>query len=503
ELHAYIPLSYTYKILLGGDVRRLHRIGKDYSNQAQMNQSPISRALPFSGQAQLNVLEGSFLGSFGRYEIFVIDSLPPIKEENFSPLKQDYIPSVWFELQESRTTLSNNTNLFDSWEDLNDRTQKRFGSRKLKAHKREVQQLANRLVGNERGQAAKVRSIYYWVQDEMKWNETYALNSKRLDKVLQNRGGNGTEINLLLLHLLRNAGLQAAPVLISTVDNGLVRTYASSLNQFNHILVSVRIQGIEVLLDGLSDVRQLGILPEVDLTQSGYLLDQQGGRWVPLRSQNRLIRHTYSRFSLNEGGQLSGKMLVSNHAYSAVLEKERLQEAGNEEQYLRQHVLSGLNQVELVNPAVNQPQQPEEPLIFSVDLRTDDFVQNAGDVIFVNPLMTKQVTQNPFPEIRRTTPMDLTFPLREAHMLGLRLPKGFELAQIPEPIRVVLPNQGGSFTYNVISMDSIIHISSTIYLNKTIFLPEEYDAVRNFFEYIVNKHEEDLVLRRVAMKEEE
>ena len=107
------------------------------------------------------------------------------------------------------------------------------------------------------------------------------------------------------------------------------------------------------------------------------------------------------------------------------------------------------------------------------------------------------VSENPFPDSDRQVPVDLTYPLREAHLLGLRIPKGYEVAQLPQPIRVELPNDAGAFTFNVLNFNDIIHVSSSIFLNKTIFLPDEYEGIRVFFEYVVQKHAEDIVLKKV------
>ncbi|MEM9986485.1 MAG: hypothetical protein AAF804_15440, partial [Bacteroidota bacterium] len=72
------------------------------------------------------------------------------------------------------------------------------------------------------------------------------------------------------------------------------------------------------------------------------------------------------------------------------------------------------------------------------------------------------------------------------------------IEQLPEPIRVRLPGNAGSFIYNVLQIDDIIHVSSTIYLNQTVFLPSEYLGIKSFFDYVVLKHNEDIVLKKVS-----
>ena len=121
-----------------------------------------------------------------------------------------------------------------------------------------------------------------------------------------------------------------------------------------------------------------------------------------------------------------------------------------------------------------------------------------GDLVFIKPMLSKMVTENPLKNENRATPIDFTYPLRDAHMMGLRIPKEYEIVQLPQPIKVLLPNNGGTFIYNVIEMDHIVHLSSTILLEKTTFTPQEYQGIRDFFEYVVNKHQEDIVLKKIG-----
>ena len=71
------------------------------------------------------------------------------------------------------------------------------------------------------------------------------------------------------------------------------------------------------------------------------------------------------------------------------------------------------------------------------------------------------------------------------------------VAQIPEPIRVLLPNNAGSFTYNVLEMGDILHFTSSIQINQTTFPPEAYESIRSFFDYVVSKHQEDIILKKI------
>ena len=53
------------------------------------------------------------------------------------------------------------------------------------------------------------------------------------------RSGNSADINLIILNLLRKAGIPCSPILVSTRNNGQVDEKFLSLSQFNGIDVLV------------------------------------------------------------------------------------------------------------------------------------------------------------------------------------------------------------------------------------------------------------------------
>ena len=140
---------------------------------------------------------------------------------------------------------------------------------------------------------------------------------------------------------------------------------------------------------------------------------------------------------------------------------------------------------------------PSEPLIVGCDITTQDFSEIAGEFIFIKPIMAFPVSENPFPKMERMTPVDLAYPLQEAFMLGLILPTNYEVEQLPEPIRVVMPNNAAVFTYNAFLDGNILHLTSVLHLNQTLYLPEEYTAIQSFFDYVARKHEEGIVLKKI------
>ena len=53
------------------------------------------------------------------------------------------------------------------------------------------------------------------------------------------------------------------------------------------------------------------------------------------------------------------------------------------------------------------------------------------------------------------------------------------------------------FEYLIAKNENSIQLRSTVKLNKATFLPDDYQTLRDFFGYIVKKHSEQIVLKKI------
>lgn len=495
EFHLVLPATHQYQRVPQGDLRNLVMLEEpvQLQDQRQIDHYPSF----FQQRGRLGFDDQPYPSmQAGTRQVFLMRRIPAVSSELLS--NPSLLPGLRFQL--AGTARGDGVEgVFRNWRQLNRHAQRQLRRRKLHLKRRYVEQTARRLTRNVSGQLLKAEVIYRWVREQVAWDGTYDWQPQRLDRVLKNGEGNSASLNMLAILLMQEAGLNVHPVLLSTRSNGPVQMVAANLGQFNHLIGGLRINGTERLFDVLSDLDEMGVLPREDINQAGYWLTDEGGEWVRLRSHNQIVRFTYSRFTLNEEGLLTGDITVTNQSYSAARERERAAQVNLQTQpeaYLRRSVLTGMESPKVMSYQVENLTETGQPLTVSCTLQTRDFVRQIGDLIMITPLMTKQVAENPFAEKDRAAPVDLTYPLRESHLLGLRIPNGYEVAQMPQPIRVMLPNDAGLFVFNTMEMGDILHVSSCIFLNQTVFLPNEYQGIRTFFDYIVRKHAEDIVLKR-------
>lgn len=499
EYQTFIPRAFEYLPVITGNIARIRQYRDNY--QARNNTDRLRNQGRLRTSSPID--NGSLYGRqslFGNFNAYIMTDVPSLKREAFSLDSNAGGTQISLQLRKDSFRGRSSAVAFENWDDLNKHMLKKVKPSKVRARKKEINSKSNQLQKQSRGQRALLDNTLAAVQKQIKWNGKYGLDGVNVERAKNKRQGSATEINMYLYHLLKEGGIEAYPVILSTRDHGVVSSRYASLAQFNHSIVLVVIDGEEILLDASSDLERLGMLPQNDLNQFGYVVNGEGGRWIALKSRNKVNRVTYSRFNLNQQGVLNGEISVENREYSVILEQKKLEEyQGKNEEYLLEEILIGLKDPKIFQNALNEPEGEKDPLIVTCELRTGDYVEVAdeGEIIIIKPMMIKAVLQNPFDNEIRNTPVDFPYPLTDSHMIGIRLPEGYEVAQAPTPIRVVLPNGGGSFTYNVLEMGNIIHFTSAININQTTYPPEQYAGIRDFFQYVVNKHQEDIVIRKI------
>ncbi|HAK78750.1 MAG TPA: hypothetical protein DCM71_18030 [Runella sp.] len=68
--------------------------------------------------------------------------------------------------------------------------------------------------------------------------------------------------------------------------------------------------------------------------------------------------------------------------------------------------------------------------------------------------------------------------------------------ELPQSISVSLPEGGGKFVFSSAQTENRITISSRLTLRKSSFLPEEYGQLKEFFDQLIAKHNEQIVLKK-------
>jgi hypothetical protein len=106
------------------------------------------------------------------------------------------------------------------------------------------------------------------------------------------------------------------------------------------------------------------------------------------------------------------------------------------------------------------------------------------------------LTDNPFKPEKRIYPVDFTIPHEDIIMIKFNLPENFSIKELPEPCKFIIPDKTAEFVYNPTTLGNSIQITCIFKINKPVFLQAEYPLLREFYNMVIAKQSEPLIIKK-------
>lgn len=427
--------------------------------------------------------------------VLAIKDVPRFVSEPNIDCEDNYIQSIEFELNAIQYPGQDRKEYTETWESVNDRmnSDRDFGM--LFNADGFIKDTVQAICKNKSSEIEKARSIYEYVQRKMKWDDSYSLWSLRgLKKPYAEQTGNSSEINLLLLIMLRNAGIKADPVIFSTRDNGFQISNSPTVSKFNSVLVKAEVDGKIVLMDAISKYCPFGILPANDLNGKGRVVNNATGDWVDLKTDSKYQETKNYVLAISEDGLLKGTITGNYQGYAGIWYHNDLTSEKNNDDYVRnlQENSKGLT----VNSYSIRERDNSNPVYDTFNVEIADHTELIGDKILFNPLLFERLERNRYTLEERKYPVDYNYPISEAYNFEYTIPSGYKVESLPKPAFIKMPDNSISMSYQITCTDNKIKVEYKRDVNKILFLPAEYKTLKDLYDQIVKKHAEQIILTR-------
>jgi len=500
QLKAEFPSFLNFTKILSGESELDVNEWEEFKKTIRM--PPNSNDKSLYGMASTERRSGRINFNGERFT-WIMKNREAIPNLPFMTTPDDYRTQIRFQLSELEIPDKQiQEDYFKSWDNVITRLldQEEFGSYLMRQDQyKEI--ISNLPVGNK-SKIERVKLIYHYIIDSFKWDNTYRLYAEESFKqVIDSRSGSGSELNLLLTGLLRQANVEAYPVLISTRNHGAALTKYVLPNQFNHLIVLVRLEDHELLLDaGLDSQQPLYLLPENDLNGKGLVLkrvDSTEGEWASLIPLQQSIRAALVQAEIKPDGSLNGKISGVSTGYFALEDRNSIQQNGKESfideallEFFSQYNISGSNIINLADV--------DSTLNYNVYLGSGkvEGSQVVDNTIYLDAIPIMKWVENPLKQNERKYPVDFPYRYGEQLTIVYQIPEGYEVEEYPDRLISRIPENGGMFSRTVKVQDHRIIIRSQLDLGRSRYSADEYDRLKLFFDQIVEAHSENIVLKK-------
>jgi len=354
----------------------------------------------------------------------------------------------------------------------------------------------NKLLPNVEDKNERLNLIFTYVKNRMNWDEINSCyTEKGVEKAYKDQTGNVAEINFILINMLRGAGIEANPVLVSTIQNGLP-VYPTRTG-FNYVIAAAEIDGKRILLDASHKLTAPNILPLNVLNWKGRLIKKDGASEEIELDPTVQSKEIYSLIvKINPDGQMNGQGRVQYTDYDAYNFREE-NKAKSEDAYLEkfENKLGGLaiSNYKIENQKSNLDQSVIETFSFASSNRSD-IIEGK---IFVNPLLFFTRSKNPFNQEKRQMPIYFGYKNLEKFNFNIEIPQGYTVESLPKPVKIASEDKKMSFILNFSVTENKIQIVSQKEINSSIFAAEDYGMIKEFFQKMIVSQNEKIILKKI------
>lgn len=457
-------------------------------------------------------------GSNTTYKIeiyrWVLKDVSPFKDEPFIASVNDHIMKMEFQLSAINYPSQGYKPFMETWTKMVESLQKSDEHGRYLNKSLPDKTIVATLTANKTTTKDKLVAIYDYVKNNIKYNGRNSLYTKKsIKEVWEKKVGNVAEINLLLVNMLREAGIESHPVLSSTRPHGKIFQQYPIRDKFNYVLAYANIDGKEdILLDATDNMLTAGMLSYQALNGLG-LLTQGDSKydWVNLQASKsaKITNIVTATLNMDKTGLVEGEITERFGGYEAIRMRRKLSkdakvtEEGEE------------GEVEVPTELSEEDKQKEEaekakinkftwknleelgkPLDGTKKVEISEFSQVNDDFIYFTPLLDYRMKENPFKNAERNFDIDYACPVEKSFYMNFVIPEGYKVEELPKPVRLKWQDESIKFDYAVTATGDKVQLISKFVLSRPIFKAEEYKALRDLYAQIVAKQEEQIVLKK-------
>jgi Domain of Unknown Function with PDB structure (DUF3857)/Domain of Unknown Function with PDB structure (DUF3858) len=425
---------------------------------------------------------------------WVMKTVPALKEESYTSTVNNHIAKIEFQLSEFRSPLQYQ-NIMGTWEQLAQNMMKsEYFGLQLNKDNGWLGDLTKPLVMGAGNKLQRAKNIFAFVRDHFTCTDH---NESMMDQTLRNlvKTHNGTvsEINLLLIAMLKHEDVNADPVILSTRAHGYTSPIYPLRNRFNYVVAKTEIDGKEYLLDASEPLIGFGHIPSKCYNGLARVIGETAAP-MELTPDSLLERKNSLIIIINdEKGNLVGSMQQTPGYYESVELRNQIKEKGQDD--LLKSIKNAFGtEITITQPVIDSLTKYDYPLGIKYDF---EIKEEKADILYLNPMFGEGYKENPFKSAERVYPVEMPYTMDENYTLQMEVPQGYVLDELPKAMVVKLNDQGdGIFEYRISESEGSISFISRIRFKRTYFLPEEYGSLREFFNLIVKKQNEQIVFKK-------
>ena len=428
--------------------------------------------------------------------LFIGRNLQAMKKDDFVWNERDYVTKVTAELKSYASSRGNYQDVKKTWEQVDDILMQSsdFGLR-LNDHSKFRDELAAAGIAGMSDLKEKMAATFKMLRQKLAWNGEYDLLPHPASEVIKKGSGTSGDLNMILINMLGDVGVQAYPVVMSTRSHGRLPQTYPSLNKMNTFVVAVPNGASWLYLDATSADGYINVLSTNLYVDRARLLQKgKSGQWVNLQKVGEAKIQVMVVGSISSEGVITGERTALYTGNSAYDERRAFLEANDSAVFIARKAAECGMEISSCQMTGHREFAPsvKEEMNFT---KQGDVV---ADPIYINPFTDFPIRENPFVEEERLLPVE--FPCNQNFNMTIRLtlPEGWKLDDEPQSTRITTEDKSISahILYEV-KDEKVLSIQVQFRQNDVIYYKKTYDTLRQLYDIFSSRSQDMLVLKKI------
>jgi hypothetical protein len=349
----------------------------------------------------------------------------------------------------------------------------------------------------------KMKTIHKYVRKNMEWNgydNIWALEGVK--SAWKDKKGTSGEINLILVNLLKDAGLDAYPLLVSTREHGQINQFVPSTRQFDKVMAYVKIpqmtQDKIYVLDATDKYTPSHLIPYDVMYSEGLLiekLDTYQWGWKTLWSEKQDFKNmVLLQAEIDEQGLMKGSASVNSFNYTRVNRIPDLKKG--KDKFVEEYFTSNNPIAKIDSFSVTNEDNDSLPLV--QNFQFSEPIQASGDYKYFSVNMFSGLEKNPF--VADTRFSDVFFGANRNYTIigNFFIPQGYSFEELPKNLRMIMPDTSISFIRMSQAVENRLSVRINLEFKKPFYSIDEYPDFREFYKKLFDILNEQFVIRKNA-----
>lgn len=419
---------------------------------------------------------------------FGMENVPAFRDEKFISCYDDYIMKLDFQLAKIHYPSGTTKEIMTTWPVMIKDLQKSDDFGKYIAKCGKMLPKIPELAGFEtRSNQQNFDTIISCLKKSYSWDNTFSKFANKLPKeVMNDKYGHTADLNLFAVGLLREAGIEAYPIISSTRKNGKIKVDYPYLHFFNYVLILTVIDDKFILSDVTENLTPNDSLPLRCLNDVGLIVKEGEPQWVNLQKLSPSLEAFAMKIDLSDTA-ISAFVQLKASDYNGYIYRRDI--GDDTAKFVAKMGNTSMSIIDSTL-AFQNAEKSVKPYVASFQIKGDPMVIN--NKIYLSPFCGYTIDENPLKQPTRTYNVDMVFPEVKTYMSQINIPEGYKLDY--KPMDQKISNDQFDMDYRSYINDSVLSVSFSYTFKKAVYSPDEYKTIKFYYDELVRKANDKIVL---------